>query len=701
LTRLPRIHHCTSHAHRFFGREAELALLREALGSEAISVVALIGQGGQGKTAIVQHWLEQLTSSSQALDGLFFWSFYRGKDSDLCLRDLFAYAEGHARPGEHSATYCVDRLLPRLRCERWAVILDGVEVVQHETEPWFGRFVHPELGRLVEELASAPRPGVLVLTTRFAIPGLTQRTHARSIDLAELDSRSAVELLRTLGLEGTDPELAEAVAVCGGHAKAVELLGTYLTRFRAARADAWRKVFADGPELDDERRVARVLNAFQADLPQELQDLLALSISFREPLGEPQLREYLAGPAVVSLLHEQWQRTYVPFPARDDGWLKASLQELVDLRLLERVAAGHGAGVVIDAHPLIRRAFEHVLGPAGRHQSALARAGFLRGRPDRRRAESLDEARESVELFHAHCEAGLWNEADGVYVALENPKHRFLAPAFERDLLLRFFPQGDWRQPPLWPGFGRYRSLAICFELLGEFESALECYRGVEAPLQGDALLALGRLNPLLDLSSVPQPWQSLWGAYRAHALCLAGRVPDALAQAASLVPVDIYEWVHVFECCLRSAALARLDVHSMRYRPPLTTDHAWADLARPRLQPDYQRIHEPLLSTLEAEYRALVEAYDRAGLPFERTLTRLSLARFLLTQERFQEVHEINAMTLAVARRHRLRILEVDAVELEAEVAETLGRAEESARQHALASALRNAIGYRGPRRP
>ena len=45
--------------------------------------------------------------------------------------------------------------------------------------------------------------------------------------------------------------------------------------------------------------------------------------------------------------------------------------------------------------------------------------------------------------------------------------HRFLAPALERDLLLRFFPEGDWRRPPLWPGFGRYRSLAICFELLG------------------------------------------------------------------------------------------------------------------------------------------------------------------------------------------------------------------------------------------
>src|SRR5438270_14825 len=116
--------------------------------------------GLQGKTAIAQHWLAGLSDRIRIVDGLFLWSFYRGKDSDLCLRELLAYAEGLAAPPEVSASYCVDRLLPRLRCERWAVVLDGTEVVQHEQGDWFGRFVHPELGRLIDELASAPLPGV-------------------------------------------------------------------------------------------------------------------------------------------------------------------------------------------------------------------------------------------------------------------------------------------------------------------------------------------------------------------------------------------------------------------------------------------------------------------------------------------------------------------------------------------------------------
>ena len=37
------------------------------------------------------------------IDGVFLWSFYRGKDSDLCLREMLAYAEGLDRPPDVSA----------------------------------------------------------------------------------------------------------------------------------------------------------------------------------------------------------------------------------------------------------------------------------------------------------------------------------------------------------------------------------------------------------------------------------------------------------------------------------------------------------------------------------------------------------------------------------------------------------------------
>ncbi|HTU23122.1 MAG TPA: hypothetical protein VMG10_34115 [Gemmataceae bacterium] len=693
MARSPSIHHCTSEPYRFFGRTAEMALLDAALHGGAESVVALIGPGGQGKTAIVQHWLERLLSAADRPDGVFLWSFYRGKDADLCLRSLYAYAEGLAQPPELSTSYCVDHLLPLLRRERWALVLDGTEVAQYDTGSWLGRFLHPELGRFLEELASEPLPGIVVLTTRFPLPTLTSRRHARLISLSGLDAESARALLTSLGVRGDAAILDEAAAVGGHHAKAVELLGTFLVRYHEGDAQRHREL----PELphtegisEEEHRVARVLAAYQQALPQETQDLIALATAFRDPPSETRLLEYLASAPVHTLLHETWQRTYPPLARRPAHWLQEQIQQLIDLRLLERVGRPTGGtpvppadrtgetpvppDAVIDAHPLVRRAFDHALGAGGQRQSARTRAGFLRGRPDRRRPETLEEAREEVEMFHAYADAGLWAEADSAFVALDNPKHRFLAPVLERDLLLRFFPTGDWRHPPLWPGFGRYRSLAICFEMMGQFEDALAAYREADAALRGDALIALGRLGPLLDQPVVPPPWQTLWKAYRCHALCLAGRREEAVALAKALVPVDVYEWVHVFECLLRAGQLTALDVRSILFRPPHSAEHRWADLARRRMRADYLRIAGGESVDLDSEYRELLEAYDRSGLPFERTLTRLSYASLLLSRNEDGLAEGVMRSAVDLARQYGMRILEADGWFLRRVLAERRG---------------------------
>jgi hypothetical protein len=553
---------------------------------------------------------------------------------------------------------------------------------------------------------------VLVITTRFPVAGLGLRKHAHSIALAELDVASARGLLASLGVRGSDADLDAAARWCGFHAKAVELLATYLTRFEQGEAHRFQKLpdpaAAEGYS-DEELRVWRVLAAFQAALPPEAQDILALTTAFREPPAEAHLLEYLASEPVHTLRQQHWGRAHARFSERSAGWLAQQLQQLVDLRLLERVGRSGTttpAGdvpPVIDAHPLVRRGFEHVLGQSGRKQGARARAGFLRGRPDRRRPDSLEDCRQEIELFHAYCDAHLWSEADGVYIALENPKHRFLAPAFERDLLLRFFPDGDWRRTPLWPGFGRYRSLAICFELLGHFDEALAAYCAADQPLRGDALLALGRLQPLLEQTQAPHPWQALWQAYRAHAICLAGQTEAALSLARTLVPVDVYEWVHVFECLLRTGQLRALDLGSMLFRPPLSVEHRWAALARQRMRADYLRltVGEEESAMLGTEYATIMEAYDRGGLPYERALVRLSFARWLLSRVQTADAAAISSTALDLARRHQMRIVAVDALEIEADIARHLGN--EAKRQAALAeiNRLRSEGGYHGPWRP
>src|SRR5262249_10682488 len=156
----------------------------------------------------------------------------------------------------------------------WVVVLDGLEVVQHETGPWLGRLTHPELGRLLEELASGPSPSVVVVTTRFSLPDLEKRRYARLLSLGNLDPASACGLLRSLGVHGDDDELLAAADSCGRHAKAVELLGTYLTHYHDGAAAEFRLL----PEVEiidaagEEQHVARVLEAHRAALSSEACD---------------------------------------------------------------------------------------------------------------------------------------------------------------------------------------------------------------------------------------------------------------------------------------------------------------------------------------------------------------------------------------------------------------------------------------------
>src|SRR5262249_57694142 len=65
----PRLLHCPSEPLHFFGRADELALLDAALDESGPSVVALVGPGGQGKTAIVRHWLERFLPSARSTGG--------------------------------------------------------------------------------------------------------------------------------------------------------------------------------------------------------------------------------------------------------------------------------------------------------------------------------------------------------------------------------------------------------------------------------------------------------------------------------------------------------------------------------------------------------------------------------------------------------------------------------------------------------
>jgi hypothetical protein len=159
-----------------------------------------------------------------------------------------------------------------------------------------------------------------------------------------------------------------------------------------------------------------------------------------------------------------------------------------------------------------------------------------------------------------------------------------------------------------------------------------------------------------------------------------------------------MYEWVHVFECLLRSGRLEAVDARSMLFRSPHAAEHRWSDLARQRLRLDYRRIMEPG-AELDSEYRELLEAYDCAGLPYERAVTRLSYARWLLRHG--GDAPAVNRVTLALSRQYAMRVVEADAWELATDIARLRESLPDVAAADAAAGSLRSATGFRGARRP
>ncbi len=83
----PRVEHPLPPAPDFLGRRAELDALRAFWQGGGGGVLALVGLGGAGKTALAARFLADLLGGrGERPRGLFVWSFYQQPDAGLFLQ---------------------------------------------------------------------------------------------------------------------------------------------------------------------------------------------------------------------------------------------------------------------------------------------------------------------------------------------------------------------------------------------------------------------------------------------------------------------------------------------------------------------------------------------------------------------------------------------------------------------------------------
>jgi hypothetical protein len=224
-------------AHRFpsqldwAGRAQELDHLTSFWKDLPYRVMAIVGLGGIGKSALVRRWYDEFTLRNIRPDGFFWWSFYTQPDVDAFLTRALAYLTGgrYQRLLAPSIEAMVEDLISLSAEGRFLFVLDGLEIMQQTPPEEYrpaqikDRNLHNLLTRWADPKV---HDGRCLITSRFTLPDLGSRTLA--LAKRPLSLEESCSLLRKRGVTGSDDDLAWLTTPYSGHPDSLSRLADFL-----------------------------------------------------------------------------------------------------------------------------------------------------------------------------------------------------------------------------------------------------------------------------------------------------------------------------------------------------------------------------------------------------------------------------------------------------------------------------------------
>ena len=213
---------------RFTGREVEVAQLSQWIAQERCRLVALLGTGGIGKSALASLIGSRLTSHFEAV----LWRSVRDAPSceDLVTDCIIFFSETPPASFPSSLEQRINQLVARLQANRNLLVLDNLETLLASGDPEGGYLPGYEgYGRLIERVAESAHQSCVLLTSREkprAIEPLEgERSPVRSLRLEGMDAQAARDLLSDRGLNGTPAAWQWLVASYAGNPLVLKIMG--------------------------------------------------------------------------------------------------------------------------------------------------------------------------------------------------------------------------------------------------------------------------------------------------------------------------------------------------------------------------------------------------------------------------------------------------------------------------------------------
>lgn len=529
----------------FVGREAENEMLDEWFHNEPHhSLLAIIGLGGEGKSALTWQWMQRLRRTDSAPPLVVWWSFYEtdgtldkllrtileevGVTVDQ-LRSLRQLYETFARVAQQMPILLVmdgaERILRAYGGMSAAYQGDGDDPTVQERAR---ECIDPVGEQLLAWLAQPLGQTKTLLTSRLLPTALQGRSGGllagvRRYNLTGLSLPATRALFAGLGIEATRSEIQAVCQPLGYHPLSLRLLASWLAEDPRAQRDI-RKAIRYDPRDKVTGKREHVLRQVFDTLPSEAQTLLGQLGAFRGAVNLDVIDDALKKQSQRSAWQKftKWlSNKHRPFVIK-----QTTLDLLVKRGFVQRSDDATESTINYDLHPIVRRyAYTRLTNPTATHAQL---ASVFEAVETPSRIVAMADLRPTIELYHHLAQAGRFDEARTLYRNRLNKSLYYQLGAYQTCIaLLRvLFVDGEGALPRLQDESAQawtLNALANSYSLAGRPKSAIllfELHNQIYEKRDDKRNLAVGLGNVAIDQMKIGRFQDASHNLQRSITLC-------------------------------------------------------------------------------------------------------------------------------------------------------------------------------------